>query len=384
MRVIIMKLLLAFIVIGVVFATPIMVGATEIDSTIKITSYDELPLSINGTVEIEFIEIIDKKEMFNLKFIDSNNNKVYLRENVGLPPVYKRSKTYETTYEVIMVDGLKSVFMDFYYSPIESIRWELTGTGKYYANNVVTVTSSFINHKDGYLNTSPVRNYFIHFNTSVNMDKIYQIDLTYHTRIKTMFVDTDYLKVDDTLYHKQLNVSTGFKKWFANYIGIPTGETISSSTVNGYDWQALVLTDVGTKVPSLPIYNYPDREFQDLKLLKFYYVTDGEYFESDDVIHDPIDYESPTGVEDWFEDFEKIFKSIKDGSKDVFDILIIVLIISIAIPILSLIPVIFKSIFGLGSLIFLIIKFIFGIPINLLNLLGISKNKNYSYKRKRG
>lgn len=347
--------------------TPIIAKA---ETYITITSLTELPLDSNGTIKENFVEIKNDKEFYDLTII-SNNGKIYKISEYTFPPVYDRNKVYEINYEVITIDDEKTVFVDFIYSSDESIRWKVND-GQYLYHNVVTVTKSEIDHVDGFFNTSPYRHYYIHFNLNTPMDHIYQIDVSYYTRVGQLGIYGDWLKVDDTLYYKELDKSkNGFEKWIAKYyIGMPEMTTISASRLDNYTWQAHILSDLGSKPSLLPVYIYPNREFKSFKLLKFYYLYDGIYKETTKVHDSGTDY-TFSEWENILNDFKLINTNLNNfitkisNNKDTI-ILIIYLVIFLVLigPLFFLLSVILKPIIFSLKTIITIIKLPFKLIFN--------------------
>lgn len=314
---------------GVIIVTPLTVQAETFE---VINSYFDLPES-DGTVDIQ---VVDDK--YDLTFTDQFGRK-YLLKNRGLPEPYKQNKSYKVSYKVTIENNEKTVYLNFEHSDSESFIWRVND-GRYNYHNVVTVTKSYIDHYDGVLNSSPVRSYYIHFNVDVPMDKIYRIDVTYYTRVNLLIGEDDWEKYDSTIYYKDFSTSSDFKSWLLKYIsGLPELETIQKSRVSGYEWMALIWADPGVKVGLFPIYMYPNREFRDYRMIKFYYVTDGVYYETDEVNDPGTDYR----FDEW-QDFIDEVKSIidltiskKDTILTVIKVVGVVFVIGVSISLLSIV-----------------------------------------------
>lgn len=347
-------LILLICIWGVLFTTPLTVNAS---TTNVINNYFDLPNNTSGSV---IIEAKDGKNRYNLTFIDSHGNK-YLLKDKGLPEPYNHNKTYEITYKVLTEDDEKFIYLEFEHSSFDNFIWRVND-GFYKHHNIVTVTSSYIDHYDGFLNSSPARSYYIHFNVDVPMDIIYRIDVTYFTR-KKGFKEKDWERYDTTLYYEELETSSDFKNWIIKYrLGINDMKTITKSRLSNYQWQALIWLDPGHQVVNpIPLYVYPNREFRDFRLIKFYYVYDGRYYESTEVKDDGTDY-SFSEWENIIDDFKKIsdnfqtiFNKFSENKEVIFNIGFILIVLFLAGVTISILSFVIKPISLVLSIIFKII-----------------------------
>lgn len=348
---------------------------------VEISNYTDLPYNVLNNMIIKHVSTTFNVYKYDITF--ENEKGDYIIKNVGLPKIYNHEKEYQSNYQVKNVDDEKRVFLNLKDENGYLITYEAT-TGKYIANNVVTVNSAIL-HYEPWPDLNQKRAY-VQFDIDIDMDDIYKIDVSYETFEKFLFWDINKEKHKETIYKNKIirEDTKQFNDFFNKIFGIDEDySNIRKLIDDDYQWEA----DIGNIVET--------RYIKDFVILKFYYVTNEIYYESDQVIMDPISNvpDDDNIISDMEKLIKNIFKAIDDSikwtkqNKSTILFIIILFIILIFLPgilplVFSLISIFIKAIIYIIKSIINLILLIIKLPLTIINSFKKKSNKKMNKKER--
>ncbi len=363
------------LILGVFFTSRISVNANI--TTYEIYNYNDLPY---GYGEVNIVTVNPNENEYDIYFVMNDNSVQYVRKSTGVPACYYHEKDYSITWKVEDDENnIKRIIVDFFESDGRNIKWELT-SGKYLGKDIIDIPVKKLS-KEPYFPSllgTPHYKHFVHFNTDVQIDELYQVDIEFTTYEMYLFFKTNRkdhtVSIKNELIEYDNNIFNSLTDW------IHGNQTYTEYTIQedtDYDWKVEYYEDV-------------DRvHVEDLVIIKLYYVTDGKYYEdpvNSTPISEPIggiDIGELDNIKEKLQDIISWFKTNGNSIILVVVAFFVTTLLTALLPfVISVINIILKCIVSIIKGIILILTLPFKLIIGLFSIFSsFNKKQKLNYKK---
>jgi len=371
-----------------IFFAPIVEIFIKSDSTIITTVEDLDNVLKNEYDDNHDLMIQANQDRYDLIFTTHNN--AFIWDYIQLPFEIDTDKLVSSKWIRREINGINNYLLEFVYDDGTSQYWQLND-GKYKTIGTVTVTSD----EDEKINRWET---YIHFNVDVPMENIHKMEIRYtdyYTFGGLGYQYAEWIKGSEKTTTKvikstdQVSISNGVLDWYTAGIFGKKGSVpgIDVSNKEGYAWRVFLgdmnKVEYWKNRDSLSIELFqaairPSNHYvKEYTVLTFWYEYQGIKYVSSDVVDPPLAWDNTNEISD-FQLFlikaSNTWNNLKnhDITKWIInniDYIIISFIISLSIivlaPVLSLSLIVLKSLLMIFKFIFVLIKLPFILSIAL-------------------
>ncbi|QVK17354.1 hypothetical protein KHQ81_10880 [Mycoplasmatota bacterium] len=344
------------------------------------------------------LNVIKTDTSYDLQFYAISN--VYIWNNLNLPSDIEQEDINYAKWVRSEYNNQNYYILEFSLKDGSTLIWNLNDE-EYEKVNVVTITSDECEKRNKY-------EIYIHFNTDVPMDDIYMMKVSY-TDYYTfgafdMFENANWIQGSEKTHERIIksdetyDISHGLLDWYTSGLFGKKGQVnaIEHSDKENYDWKIFLgdmnQTELWYKRDSWiqeavsSMIRPSDYFIKDYVVLKFWYSYKGVAYVSDEVIDVPLADDTTKELSDVQKAMlntenkinnivnHPVVNFIIDNLDVIVIIIVLLILLSVLSPVLTLLPVILKSVS-------LLIKVVFSILLLPLNIVSSSSKKHNHYKK---